>query len=24
MGNHIETLSCEDFDKLVAENAKTK
>lgn len=24
MGNYIETLSCEDFDKLVAENAKTK
>lgn len=24
MGNHIEALSCEDFDKLVAENAKTK
>jgi hypothetical protein len=24
MGNHIEALSCADFDKLVAENAKTK
>ena len=24
MGNHIEALSCEDFDKLIAENAKTK
>ena len=24
MGNHIEALSCADFDRLVAENAKTK
>ena len=24
MGNHIEALSCADFDKLVSENAKTK
>ena len=24
MGNHIEALSCADFDKLIAENAKTK
>ena len=24
MGNHIEALSCGDFDRLVAENAKTK
>ena len=24
MGNHIEALSCADFDKLVTENAKTK
>lgn len=24
MGNHIEALSCADFDRLIAENAKTK
>lgn len=24
MGNHIESMSCTDFDRLVAENAKTK